>query len=461
LANIAELSELTLRVERLLQDPSTSESQGFVAEAMRVLQMSPLQFSQALEVSPASVSRWINGLSVPQSRQLRAMQELLKLHVQKLSEPDGLEFHSRKIGVFSIDSFFHRAERAKAVYVLKNILGFQAGTNPAVREQLRNVFALNQELRIFYGFPRGSEASASFMSFKTEVVSEWPRNIFWKALGPDDQVTHLLGTSLANPFFLEHQDGRVDVFLEVPSAVLRGLDKLDSSPYMPLFVELSENHKTRLWSEWRTALENLDWDSAPVHIKYAKMYTDDILSVRERAYDFPSESLDEFDAKSSYIVADIEGKTVGTIRMTDSQVASPLRKWAVGPKYPLPHGKGVVEMTRGAVDPTKQRLGIYNWMMLRAVEEARSLGFKKATAAIEIGYPLAEYLKDLGFEDIGGPMKYNDSPRTETVCQSVVCDLEKSHSSWPEVEKRLQRQAAAKHVLIESIATAESARGHL
>ena len=75
-----------------------------------------------------------------------------------------------------------------------------------------------------------------------------------------------------------------------------------------------------------------------------------------------------------------------SVRLTDSEKASPLHQWAHG-KSPLPHGKGVVELTRGVVYPSKRNLGIYKWMMLLWVG-ARKVSFRDATALRRAALPL-------------------------------------------------------------------------
>jgi GNAT superfamily N-acetyltransferase/transcriptional regulator with XRE-family HTH domain len=438
------------KVDELIASPSADGAKTVVSSVLKLLDMNSSQLAVALEVSSASVSRWANGQAVPHARQLRSIQELVRLKIQQLSEPDGLDFHGRKVAILSLDSFFRKAREAKNVYVLKNFLGFQAGINPAVKHQLRNLFAANNDLKICYGYPKDSEAAMTFLSFKQEVGSEWPMNIYWKEVEHDDKLMHLLGSVFSSPFIIEHRDGRIDVLLEVPVKLVRGLDEYDLSGYMSLFVELSDSHKHRLWSLWKPALEAIAWDSTPVRIRMQRTFGDKVVEVRDRAYDFLSSGRDEFDVDSFYVVAEIEGRTVGSIRLTDSSIASPLQRWING-QFPLPHGKGVVELTRGVVDPSKRNLGIYKWMMMRAVREALAAGFRFATAAVEEGYYLKEFLYRLGFEDVGAPVSYNDTPRTGTLCQSMVCDLTKSQSHWEKVQTQLDARTREKRLAIQQV----------
>jgi hypothetical protein len=447
MASTSQLLELLNNVDGMLATPSPEAAKTLVSNALRTLEMTPSQLAIALDVSPASISRWTNGQTVPHARLLRAMQELVRLKIQEHSEPNGIQLHGRNIGIFGLDSFFRRAREAKNVYVLKNLLPFQAGVNPAVKQQLRNLFAANNELRICYGYPKDSEAAMTFLSFKRDVGSEWPMNIYWKEVDCDHELMQSLGSIFASPFIIEQRDGAIDVLLEVPVRILRGLDDYDQSSYMSLFAELSDTHKYRLWSHWKPILEQIAWDSTPVKIRVEKNLRAEILEVRDRAYDFGTSGSDDFDTESFYVVAEIEGRVVGAIRLTDSQKASPLQHWAQD-HSPLPRGEGIVELTRGVVDPGKRNLGIYKWMMVRAMRHALGAGFCVATAAVEEGYYLKEFLHELGFEDTGKLVKYNDAPRAGTLSQSMVCELARNQKRWDTVEAKLEERRKQRGVKI-------------
>jgi Acetyltransferase (GNAT) family len=443
--DIGQLNDLLQGFETVLASPSTNGVGDLIVNTMRLLELKPSQLANTLEVSPASVSRWSSGVNPPHPRHLRSMQEMVRLRVLQQSEPEGFEFHGRKVGIWSFDTFFNRAREAKCVYVLKNLLGFQAGTNPIIKRQLKELFAKNSALRVCYGYPRDSEAAMTFLNFRKELAREWPRNIFWKELAADHEVMQLLGSVFASPFIIEQPDGRVDMLLEVPVRVVRTLDEFDLAGHTSLFLELSDTHKHRMWCQWRPALEKIEWESTPVKIQLVRKCTDPIVDVRDVAYELGSSGADEFDSSSFFVTAEIEGRAVGSIRLTDSDKASPLHHWAQG-KSPLPRGKGVVELTRGVVYPSKRNLGIYKWMMLRAVREALESGFSKATAAVEQGYCLKGYLHQLGFKDVGKVISYNDAPREGTLSQSMVCDLRDSKSLWDAVEKELDERGRQKGV---------------
>jgi len=447
MTSTTELQTLLEKAEGVIKAPSPDSLKKLLEEISKTLEFNDLQLAQALDVSAASIGRWKAG-KLPPTKQLRAIQEWLGLQIEQLSEC-GVDFKGRKVGIYSVDAFFERARAARRVYVIKNAIGFQAGLSQEVKTKLRHLFAANAQLTVCYGFPQGSEASMSFLNFKSDVVSEWPRNILWRETAPDDPLMRKLGNVMASPYFIEYADGRIDLLLEVPACVVKGLDNLDAS-FISLFVEIGESQKVRMWSEWKQLLDSVSFDPAPVRIKFTKTCSEDILKVREDAYGFEA-GRDDFDEKSWFVNAEIEGKTIGSIRLThslsDSKSDSPLGRWSHN-KSPLPNGEGIVEMTRGVVAQKFQNLGVYKWMMLRAMEVSRRLGFKKATAAVETNYYLKGFLSCLGFEDIGKPVMYADEPSPERLCQSIVCDLGKSSARWDGIRLELESAAARKHVSV-------------
>ena len=225
------------------------------------------------------------------------------------------------------------------------------------------------------------------------------------------------------------------------------LFRSDLAAYTSVFIELSDPHKHQMWLQWRGTLEKIDWESTPVRIRVLKNCTTSIVELREVAYELGSSGADSFDSSSSFVVGEIEGRVVGSIRLTDSEIASPLRQWSGG-KAALPHGKGVLELTRGTVHPGKRNLGIYKWMMLRAVREAAQCGFSKAVAAVEEGYYLKDYLYELGFRDVGKVIPFDDAPREGTLCQPMVCDLQEMRAGWDSIEKELDDRGKQKHVIV-------------
>jgi hypothetical protein len=89
-------------------------------------------------------------------------------------------------------------------------------------------------------------------------------------------------------------------------------------------------------------------------------------------------------------------------------------------------------------------------MMLRAVREAADTGFLKATAAVEQDcyLYLTDFLRRLGFKEVGKPLPYDDVPRKDTLCQSIVCDLRENKDRWGSVEKELEERREQRGVII-------------
>lgn len=255
-----QLNSLSKELEVVIESSPNEGIGELILKVMQTLDLKPSQLAAALEVSAASVSRWTSGENAPHSRHLRAVQELVRLRNLQLSEPEGFEFHGRKVGIWSLDTFFRLAREAKTVYVFKNLLGFQPGTNPLVKQQLKDLFAVNNELRICHGYLRDSEAAMTFLNIRKDLAVEWPRNIFWKELDTNSEIMQRVGGVFASPFIIEQHDGRVDIMLQIPVKVIRPLDEFDMAGHTTLFVELSDTHKHRMWVEWRPLLEKIEWE---------------------------------------------------------------------------------------------------------------------------------------------------------------------------------------------------------
>jgi predicted GNAT family N-acyltransferase len=446
MADVSPLSELLKELE------SAGQSSGNFAELIRksvqLLELKPSQLANALEVSQASVSRWMNKPTIaPHPRHLRALQEMVRLKLLQNTEPEWSEFRGRKLALFSFDAFFRIAREATRVYVMKNSLGFRAGMSLAIKQQLKDLFTLNERLRLYYGYAQGSEAAMTFMNFRRELVSEVPGRIFWKQFEPTHELMKMLGSLFSSPFFIEYDDGRVEILLEVPVKVMRTQDEFDVASSASMFLEISETHKHQMWSMWHRPLECAEWESSPIRISVSDRCTDSILEVRNVGYELGTTKDDEFDRFSFFVTAESEGKVVGTIRLTDSTIKSPLSVWG-HKKSNLPHGEGIVELTRGVVHPNIRKLGIYSWMMLRTMREAVQRDFKKAVAAVEQDYFLMNILHELGFEDVGTAIPFDDSPRQATLSQPMVCDLRKSTENLDKVAKVLAERMKQKGLTI-------------
>jgi GNAT superfamily N-acetyltransferase len=436
----AVLGQLQEKFEGVLTNPTNSDKvRTLVRAVLEALNLNASQCAVRLNVSPATVARWLAGPTIPHVREIRALEELVRAHFAPVGQT-GVDFFGRALGIWRFDEFFIRALRAKRVYVLKNWMGFQAGMNSRMKDSLKNVFSENRDLRVCYAYLKGSEAATTFKNFYSEVAQEFPSNVMWSELLSSAKPIQMLGDVFASPFIMEYFDGRIDVLLEVPVRVLQSSDDNDLSGFTTILIELPDAHKHRLWEEWKIALAR---EFTIVNVKIAEEFDDKINVMRSSAYSIGESSADEFDDKSSFVVAEYEGQVVGSVRLTDSKRASPLKKWG-GDKYPLPSGKGIVELTRGTVHPDHRGLQIYKWMMLRALREASKKGFDKATAAIEVEFRQKGFLYSLGFKPVGDVMTYDDLPRKGTKAQSLICDLKESAGQWETVEREFWERTAVK-----------------
>ncbi len=372
------------------------------------------------------------------------MQELAREHLGGIRPGGGVSFYGRIVGVWQFDEFFERALRANTVYVLKNWMGFQAGMNPRIKDSLKHLFVRNRTIQICYAFPTTSEAATTFRNFRSEILDEFPSNVKWIELPGTATAIRMLGGLFASPFIIEYPDEKIDVLLEVPVKALATSDANDLSGFTTMFIEMPDIYKHRFWAEWKPVL----WrEFTKIEIKVVSDFTNSIDQMRSAAYTLTSSTTDEFDGDSFFVVAQCDGLVVGSIRLTDSSKASPLKKWSGG-KCPLPTGDGVVELTRGTVLPGKRGLQIYKWMMLRALREASKRGYATAVAAIEVNFRQQGFLFSLGFKPHGEPLHYDDLPRIGTEAQPISCDLKESNEQWETVEREVK---ARTYVNIENI----------
>lgn len=178
-----------------------------------------------------------------------------------------------------------------------------------------------------------------------------------------------------------------------------------------------------------------------ISIKILQHFSRPIDSARASAYSLVGPSVDEFDALSFFVVAEQDGEIVGSVRLTDSKLASPLAKWSSG-QFQFSIQGAVVELTRGTVKPEMRGLQIYKWMMLRVVREARMRGYRIATAAIEPDFPQRPFLIRLGFSVVREPLTFDDWPRQGTLAQPLLCELDRSSASWELAEREVAQKTS-------------------
>ena len=149
----------------------------------------------------------------------------------------------------------------------------------------------------------------------------------------------------------------------------------------------------------------------------------------------PGPARDEFDPRSLHLVVERQGRPLGTVRITLGD-PSVLACWS-RKRAPLPHGPGVAELTRGVVAAPVRRIGLYRLAMLETVLRLRRLGASIATAAVEPDFPGRRFLADLGFVDVGGPVRFDDSPRADTLAQPIVLEIDDGRESrWTAMWQR-------------------------
>jgi predicted GNAT family N-acyltransferase len=149
-------------------------------------------------------------------------------------------------------------------------------------------------------------------------------------------------------------------------------------------------------------------------------FSDELELIRRDAYRLSFSSFDEFDRASAFIVARVNDKAVGTVRLS-SYPASPHSKWCDEP-WPLPVGPEIVELTRGVVASKFRGQGLYRAMMTRCIHECRRRTFAFATAAVEPEFKYRGFLADCGFQNVGQPITFTDFQRL-WVLQPIMCNL--------------------------------------
>ena len=130
---------------------------------------------------------------------------------------------------------------------------------------------------------------------------------------------------------------------------------------------------------------------------------------------------DHFDERSHHVVAIVNGAMVGMIRMTEAE-PSVLQEWSEG-MATLPHGPGVLELTRGVVHPGHRGLGLYRLMMLVSMLRGAESKFELVTAAVEPDFFGRKFLAELGFMDKSAPIPFHDLPREVTPAVCILAEI--------------------------------------
>lgn len=176
-------------------------------------------------------------------------------------------------------------------------------------------------------------------------------------------------------------------------------------------------------------------------IRLEDTLTPEMASLRSTSWDTGgSTSTDEFDPESRHLVIRREGKPVAMVRLTIG-ARSVLQHWSRG-ACQLPHGPTVAELTRSVVASDVRRRGLYRLTMIETVLRLSGLGVTQATAAIAHEFPAKSFLIELGFQNVGAPVRFDDLPRYGTLAQCIRLDLRTEHESgwgamWREQVDRL------------------------
>jgi|GEM_PF-4684839 len=146
-------------------------------------------------------------------------------------------------------------------------------------------------------------------------------------------------------------------------------------------------------------------------------------------------SSDEFDTLSIHVLAIIRDEIIGMIRLT-LEPPSVLQTWS-GWKAPIPHGEGVIDVTRGIVAKQWRGFDIYKLLMTETMIKAKALNAKIAVAPIEPHFQHRTFLSHIGFQNVGEPLIFNHPPIGDTVGQCLVQRLQKDFGKVTEVRAKI------------------------
>lgn len=166
-----------------------------------------------------------------------------------------------------------------------------------------------------------------------------------------------------------------------------------------------------------------------LHLHFSDRFDPRIETLRRTDYDPAAGSLclrDDFDDRSTHLLASIDGALVGAVRVT--QPPGALRSWVGGMSLPLADGPGTAELTRGVVARAWRGLGIYQLFMSAAVLRAGASA-DVAIATVEVGLHTRGFLRGLGFQDRGAPLAFGHAPGCSTLAQCIELDLQAARAT--------------------------------
>jgi len=131
---------------------------------------------------------------------------------------------------------------------------------------------------------------------------------------------------------------------------------------------------------------------------------------------------DQFDAKSTFVIARLDGEPVGMLRLTRG--SGPLQDWCLDGTN-LPVGEEVIQLTRGVVLPEFRRRGVLRTMISAALDHVGRSGARLAVAAVEPTAPHLLSLLEAGFEPLPGVSLYAYAPQRTAYLTTMIYTVRK------------------------------------
>ena len=158
-----------------------------------------------------------------------------------------------------------------------------------------------------------------------------------------------------------------------------------------------------------------------INIDAVETFTSEMERLRRLDYgNTPSDdfSNDEFDARSTYILATCESEPIGMVRLTEN-LPSPLQSW-LGENSSIPKGGGVIELTRGVVAKEWRGYDIFKLLLAETLIKVKELGAKAAVTAVVPEANHCRILSEIGFQNTGKTLIYNHPQVGDLLVQRMI-----------------------------------------
>lgn len=162
-----------------------------------------------------------------------------------------------------------------------------------------------------------------------------------------------------------------------------------------------------------------------------------LIALRSLGYNQHVKGEDEFDGISTFIVARVGSEAVGQIRITPS-LHGPLKEWFLG-ESPVSLGSDCVDLTRAVVIPWLRGTGVFQMLMIYALQTALEEGHKRARAGVALEAKHYERVRELGFERAGGPLFYDDHQLQPSQGYMIVCHFAESSHLWKPLDDSIRQ----------------------